>query len=142
MVREEYIKYFTHMQDEDQKRTLGGMAWYDIGWHIHGAVDEDKVFTRNELSERIKHMKVKDFIAKLNALGFTDDTELSFGFINGDEGEYYECEIRNIDDEDRQVGCDDIAVEFKKPVDYIKSEVQCENISLREELVELINRYM
>ena len=36
-------------------------------------------------------MKVKDFIAKLNALGFTDDTELSFGFINGDQGEYYEC---------------------------------------------------
>ena len=32
-------------------------------------------------------MKVKDFIAKLNKLGFTDDTELSFGFINGDEGE-------------------------------------------------------
>lgn len=87
-------------------------------------------------------MKVKDFIAKLNYLGFIDDTELSFGFINGDEGEYYECEIRNIDDEDRQVGCDDIVVEFNKPVDYIKSEVVCTNIGLREELVELINRYM
>lgn len=87
-------------------------------------------------------MKVKDFIVKLNDLGFTDNTELSFGFINGDEGEYYECEIRNIDDEDRQAGCDDIVVEFKKPEDYIKSEVQCANIGLREELVELINRYM
>lgn len=87
-------------------------------------------------------MKVKDFIAKLNALGFTDDTELSFGFINGDQGEYYECEIRSIEDEDRQVNCDDIVVEFKKPEDYIKSEVQCANIGLREELVELINRYM
>lgn len=50
MSREEYIKYFTHMQDEDQKCMLGGMAWDDIGWHIHGAVDEDKVFTRNELA--------------------------------------------------------------------------------------------
>lgn len=87
-------------------------------------------------------MKVKDFIAKLNALGFTDDTELSFGFINGDQGEYYECEIRSIDDNDREVGCDDIVVEFNKPVDYIKSEVQCANIELREKLVELINRYM
>ena len=87
-------------------------------------------------------MKVKDFIAKLNALGFTDDTELSFVFINGDQGEYYECEIKSIDDEDREVGCDDIIVEFIKPVDYIKSEVQCKNIGLREELVELINRYM
>lgn len=27
------------------------MAWDDIGWHIYGAVDEDKVFTRNELVE-------------------------------------------------------------------------------------------
>lgn len=87
-------------------------------------------------------MKVKDFIAKLNDLGFTDDTELSFGFINGDQGEYYECEIRGIDDEDRESGYDDIIVEFNIPVDYIKSEVQCTNIGLREELVELINRYM
>lgn len=87
-------------------------------------------------------MKVKDFIAKLNALGFTEDTELAFGFINGDEGEYYECEIRSIEDEDRQVGCDDIVVEFKKPEDYIKIEVQCSNIGLKEEFVGLINKYM
>lgn len=87
-------------------------------------------------------MKVKDFITKLNNLGFTDDTELSFGFINGDQVEYYECEIRSIDDEDREAGYDDIVVEFSRPVDYIKSEVQCANIGLREELVELINRYM
>lgn len=39
------------MQDEDQKCMLGGMAWDDIGWHIHGAVDEDKVFTKNELAD-------------------------------------------------------------------------------------------
>ncbi len=49
--REEYIKYFTHMQDEDQKCMLVGMAWNDIGWHIHGAVDEDTVFTTNELAD-------------------------------------------------------------------------------------------
>lgn len=87
-------------------------------------------------------MKVRDFIAKLDALGFTDDTELSFGFINGEQGEYYECKIKDIDDNDRKAGYDDIVVEFDKPVEYIKSEVQCSNIGLREELVELINRYM
>lgn len=38
------------MQDEDQKYMLGGMAWNDIGWYIHEAMDEDKVFTRNELA--------------------------------------------------------------------------------------------
>lgn len=51
MSRKEYIEYFTHMQDEDQKCMLGGMAWDDIGWHIHGAIDKDKVFTRNELAD-------------------------------------------------------------------------------------------
>lgn len=51
MSREEYIEYFTHMQEEDQKYMLGGMACDDIGWHIHGAVDEDKCFTRNELAD-------------------------------------------------------------------------------------------
>lgn len=51
MSREEYIEYFTHMQDEDQNCMLGGMAWDDIGWHIYEAVDEDKVFTRNELAD-------------------------------------------------------------------------------------------
>ena len=49
---------------------------------------------------------------------------------------------KSIDDEDRKAGYDDIIVEFNKPVDYIKSEVQCVNIELREELVGLINRYM
>jgi len=49
--KEWYINYFSHMQEEDKKYPLGGMAWDDIGWHIHGAVDEDKVFTRNELAD-------------------------------------------------------------------------------------------
>lgn len=51
MSREEYIEYFTHMQDEDQNCMLDGMDWDDIGWHIYGAVDGDKVFTRNELAD-------------------------------------------------------------------------------------------
>ena len=28
--RQEYIEYFTHMQEEDKKIPLGGMAWDDI----------------------------------------------------------------------------------------------------------------
>ena len=47
MSREKYIEYFAHMQDEDQKSMLGD----NIGWHIHGAVDEDKVFTQSELAD-------------------------------------------------------------------------------------------
>ena len=57
MNREEYIKYFTHMQSEDQNCILGGMAWDDIGWHIYGAVDGDKVFTRNELVDMFPKLR-------------------------------------------------------------------------------------
>ena len=49
--REEYIKYFTHMQEEHMRIPLGGMAWDDIGWHLYYAIDEDKLFTRNELAD-------------------------------------------------------------------------------------------
>lgn len=85
-------------------------------------------------------MKVIEFIAKLEQFGFNDDTELSFGFLNGAQGEYYECNFKSIDDNDREVGYDDLIVEFEKPDDYIKSEVECENIDLREDLLNVIDR--
>lgn len=56
MSREEYIKYFTHMQDEDQKSMLGGMAWDDIGWHFYEAVDRDKVFTKKRISRYVSEI--------------------------------------------------------------------------------------
>ena len=49
--REEYIKYFAHMQEEHKRIPLGGMAWDDVGWQLHYAIDEDKLFTRNELAD-------------------------------------------------------------------------------------------
>ena len=63
MSREDYIEYFTHMQSEDKKCMLGGMAWDDIGWHIYGAVEKDKLFARGELAEMfpalLGHLKEK-----------------------------------------------------------------------------------
>ena len=63
MSREEYIEYFNHMQKEDKKCMLGGMAWDDIGWNIYGAVEKDKLFTRIELAEMfpalLGHLKEK-----------------------------------------------------------------------------------
>ena len=49
--RQEYIKFFTHMQEEDKKIPLGGMACDDICWWIHDAIEKDKLFTRNELAD-------------------------------------------------------------------------------------------
>ena len=48
----------------------------------------------------------------------------------------------SIDDEDRKAGYDDIIVEFKKPEDYIKSEVEITNIDLKEELLGVVNKYL
>ena len=87
-------------------------------------------------------IKVVDFINKLQELGYTDNTELSFGFLNGEQGEDYECEVMRVADEDRKAGYDDIIVEFKKPEDYIKSEVEITNIDLREELLGVVNKYL
>ena len=84
-------------------------------------------------------MKVIEFIAILEQIGFNDNTELSFGFLNGAQGEYYECNFKSIDDNDREVGCDDLIVEFEKSDDYIKSEIECANTDLREDLLNVIN---
>lgn len=35
-------------------------------------------------------MKVKEFIDALNAIGYDDNTELTFGFIDGYTGEWYQ----------------------------------------------------
>ena len=49
--RQEYIEYFTHMQEEDKKIPLGGMAWDGISWWIYNAIEKDKLFTKNELAD-------------------------------------------------------------------------------------------
>ena len=49
--KQEYIEYFTYMQEEDKKIPLGGMAWDDICWWIYDATEKDKLFTRNELAD-------------------------------------------------------------------------------------------
>ncbi len=48
MSREEYIKYFTHMQNEDQKCMLGGMAWDDM---ILDSVSTEQLMRINVLQE-------------------------------------------------------------------------------------------
>ena len=53
MSREEYIEYFNHMQTEDKKCMLGGMAWDDIGWHIYGATEKDKIVYKKWVSRNV-----------------------------------------------------------------------------------------
>lgn len=54
--RQEYIEYFTHMQEEDNKALLGGMAWDDIVWHIYYATEKYQLFTKNELADMFPNL--------------------------------------------------------------------------------------
>ena len=38
-IKKELYEYFSHMQQEDNKSLLGGMAWDDIAWNIKYAED-------------------------------------------------------------------------------------------------------
>lgn len=85
-------------------------------------------------------MRAIELVNWINKLGYTDKTQICFGFLNKAQGEFYEIEIVRIDDEDRDVGDDCITVTLDRPDDYIKSEVQCVNEDLRDELIGVINR--
>ena len=85
-------------------------------------------------------MRVIELVNQLNKLGYTDKTEIYFGFLNKEEGEFYETKIVKVDDEDRECGDDCIAVTLEIPREYINSEVQCANKDLREEIINVINR--
>ena len=60
MSRKEYIDYFTHIE----KSMLYGMVQDDIGWHVHRAVNVDKVFTTNELADMFPKLKLLEYIRK------------------------------------------------------------------------------
>ena len=85
-------------------------------------------------------MRVIELIKQLEKLGYTDKTQICFGFLNRYEGEFYETDIVRTDDEDRDVGDDCITITLDRPDDYIKSEVQCVNEDLRDELIGVTNR--
>lgn len=55
--KQEYINFFTHMEQEEiHDGPLGGQAWDEIDWWIHYAVDTDKVFTKNELENMFPNL--------------------------------------------------------------------------------------
>lgn len=85
-------------------------------------------------------MKVIDLIKKLEELGYSNDTEICFGFYNYD-GEWYDFKVEEIEDEDREVDVDTIGVILESNKDYNKSILQEANIDLEEDLKSLIYKY-
>lgn len=49
--RGQYIDFFSYMQDENNKKLLGPIAWDNICWWIYDATEKDKLFTLEELAD-------------------------------------------------------------------------------------------
>ena len=50
-----YIDYFNHMEEENKKFPLGGMAWQDLSYHADTSIKEG-IFTIKELKEKWPHL--------------------------------------------------------------------------------------
>jgi hypothetical protein len=87
-----------------------------------------------------KHMKVVELIKKLEELGYNEDTEISFGIFDYD-GEWYDFELEEIEDEDREVGVDDIGVILQTNKHYDKLVMKEIYVDLEEDLRRLIQKY-
>ena len=85
-------------------------------------------------------MKVKDLIDKLNELGYNEDTTISFGSYNYD-GEFYNFEIDEIEDGDRECGSDDIGVIFKDCEEYKRDLIRTSAEELTDELRDIIGKF-
>lgn len=88
----------------------------------------------------MKDMKVVDFIKKLEKLGYNENTTISFGFFNY-SGEWFDFEIEEIEDGDREVNIDDIGVILKPNEKYKESILEESNVELEEDLKDLICKY-
>lgn len=88
----------------------------------------------------MKDMKVVDFIKKLEKLGYSENTTISFGFFNY-SGEWFDFEIEEIEDGDREVNIDDIGVVLKPNEKYKESILEESNVELEEDLKDLICKY-
>ena len=55
-LKQEYYNFFKHMEDEDKKLPLGGMAWDEISYWAYDAIEVDKVYTEEELKATFPYL--------------------------------------------------------------------------------------
>lgn len=77
-IKEELYKYLEHMQQEDIKSPLGGMAWDDIAWHIKYA--EDNGILRTQLGfdfpKLLGHLIIDDETYEKKKREYTESIEI------------------------------------------------------------------
>lgn len=88
-------------------------------------------------------MKLCEIKKKIEELGYTDDTEIRL-FISTYDGDSFELEIENIEDEDRRYGYGNVIdIQLSDPPrDYRKIFIEEYNEKFKNELLEVIDKYM
>ena len=71
-------------------------------------------------------MRVTELIKQLEKLGYTDKTQICFGFLNSHEGEFYETDIIRIDE---------VLKQYRGDLDIVKAKVVSSEISVCKEFM-------
>lgn len=92
-------------------------------------------------------MKVVELINKLNEIGYDENTELTFGFADGNTGEWYKAPfdeiIYGIDLTGEPYHNDviNIDIDVDSVKEYQKDKAECAVIDIVEEMQYVLNKY-
>lgn len=89
-------------------------------------------------------MRVIDLINKLEQLGYTDNTEISFGFFDSNVEEFYTCEIldiNNVDINNKETTNKNILIKLSTPEEYAENEIIKVNNDLYEVCRYITNKH-
>lgn len=92
-------------------------------------------------------MKVVELIKKLNEIGYDEDTELTFGFVDGNTGGWYVAPFDDINygieltGEPYHNDVINIDVDVDSVKEYQKDKAECAVIDIVEEMQDVLNKY-
>lgn len=92
-------------------------------------------------------MKVVELINKLNEIGYDENTELTFGFVDGNTGEWYVAPFDDINygieltGEPYHNDVINIDVDIDSVKEYQKDKAECAVIDIVEEMQDVLNKY-
>lgn len=92
-------------------------------------------------------MKVVELIKKLNEIGYDENTELTFGFVNRENGNWYEAPFDEINygidltGEPYHNDVINIDIDVDSVKEYQKDKAECAVIDIVEEMQCVLNKY-
>lgn len=92
-------------------------------------------------------MKVIELIKKLNEIGYDENTELTFGVVNRENGNWYEAPFDEINygidltGEPYHNDVINIDVDVDSVEEYQKDKAECAVIDIVEEMQYVLNKY-